>query len=128
MRRVVLIVHGDAGDLTPNRVARMHWAEIGRRQKEWKNRAHWTWLSLNALPFAPGTKVRVSATVYRWRRMDEDNCQKSLALKSILDGIVAAKGLKDDGPRYCIGGPVAVEFGSREPRVELTLEEVANED
>lgn len=83
--------------LSPNVMARLHWAEKGRRVKTWQRRAWMCWLAAGGIQFE--NPVRITYTIRRSRRCDVDNAQA--ATKAITDGLKGREQMiLDDGPQW----------------------------
>ena len=119
--------------MPPNRAnARGHWTRRFRGQKAYRQRAL---LDIRvqhgplpdhrdkATATLRGVRHRVTAKLYVWNKMDDDNAVSRL--KWPLDALVAAGLLVDDKRPYCelTGIPEQV-IDRKHPRVELMLEVV----
>lgn len=71
--------------------------------------------------------IKLDITYYRKnRRHDPDNI--AAAKKFILDGLVAAGVLENDGWKQVRGWTEAWEVDKKNPRTEIILEEIENDD
>lgn len=114
--------------LPPNRAnARGHWSKRYKGQKAYRTRALIA-IRHQCGPLPPGGGAgisqnarRVTATLYVYNRMDDDNAVARL--KWPLDALVAAGLLVDDKRPWCelTGIPEQV-IDRRDPRIELELE------
>lgn len=123
MRSVRLLLYGDTNRLAPNRLPLNRFARW-RMEQAWKEQARLTWLAVGEPPFSG--RVRLTFTLYRARKLDEDNAHSSLALKYVVDGL---KGLAfpDDSIRWVEYGHIrqepAWQYRGKSAAVEVLIEE-----
>jgi len=99
--------------LSPNRSSGQHWGTIARDRARYRGDA-----KLLALPHVrahggPLARARITITIVRrgGRPFDPDACVS--LVKPIVDGIVDARLLPDDGPRYVEFAPPVQVIGPR---------------
>ena len=89
-------------DLTPslNKLVkgRTHWSEYRRWQEDWFKRVKLATQRLEIPHAADGEKRKLEVTSYRVALLDEDNLKGGMKL--LLDALVDAKYLHDDGPKF----------------------------
>ena len=87
---------------SPNTMVRWHWGRRARERKTWRDATVWAAREAMSRSTLPGRFVPVSVVVtfvYPVKRTrDRDNMVASL--KPVLDGLVDARILKDDGPEH----------------------------
>lgn len=122
---IELEVAGDSNNLGPNK--KHHWRSRNRLLQQWREKAHV--IARNemnrGLAKPPQSRVQISFTVRRGRRLDPDNAASSLALKGIVDGLRDAGLLADDTAKYCERGAVLQEISKeykQRPSVVVRLE------
>lgn len=83
---------------TANRVHRMHHHAVGKMRKQWRETAA---LLTRAVGVEPCDRIRVTAWVEDSdRRRLSDPDAPAPALKPVIDGLVDAGVIPDDGPDY----------------------------
>lgn len=108
-RQGVVVVRGDAGELSPNR--RLHFRTRAARVKRWRDASAWIarelgWTKRNR-------KVRLTCTIRRWQKTDPFQARATLALKALEDGLVDAGIIPDDTEDWVEWGPVTQETGKK---------------
>ncbi len=91
MRATIAI---DVPGLPPTPNARLHWRKLAKSNKLFKDSAFY--LAVSVRPEQPWTRVEVTYTWHSPLPTDLDNI--TAACKPILDGVVAASVIPDDGP------------------------------
>lgn len=96
---------------SPNASSGQHWGTIARSRTKFRGDA-----KLLALPFVrargqPLDRARITVTIVRrgGRPFDPDNIMA--LVKPVIDGIVDAHLLRDDGPRYVEYAPAQQRLG-----------------
>lgn len=77
---------------------RTHWSEYRRWQKDWFYRVKLATQDLEIPPPAAQEKRKIEITSYRVSLLDSDNLKGGMKL--LLDALVNAQYLYDDGPKF----------------------------
>lgn len=100
---------------SPNAMVRWHWGRRARERKVWRDATVWAVREAYPRSSLPGRFVPVEVAVtfvYGVRRTrDRDNMVASL--KPVLDGLVDARVLADDGPEHLVRLSVDEEVSDR---------------
>lgn len=106
IQEVVLIIPGDAAELSPNRrIGRYKKAGITRR---WRKQA--AIIAALEIRWPPQPRrVRLSWLIRRGRELDPAQLHGSGCLKAIEDGLVDARVMPDDAPKWVEWGLVQQE-------------------
>lgn len=107
-----------------NKYLRMHGGVKRRLRKRigWALAQAWTDATGCGLPAAaPDRRIRRAATIYRPRRLDDDNATGSL--KPLVDAMRDIKLLKNDSPRWLELEKPRQVIDRAHPRVEIEYEE-----
>ena len=105
--------------------ARMHWAAKYKRQNAWALKALALERKLHGV-HEPITRARITAVWHTYNRMDDDNA--IARLKWCLDLLVRRQIIVDDKRPHCQLAGIPEQYIDRKnPRVEVTIEEVALE-
>jgi hypothetical protein len=130
-RSIPLVIPGDPAALSPN--ARLHPAARRQLVRDWKAKTWDAWEKAGRPRLTP--PVAICFLVRRARKMDQDNCANSLALKGMLDVLTdrhcpyeqSGQMLPDDGPDQVpfisVGQQVGPEWKGRE-EVLMIVEEI----
>jgi Holliday junction resolvase RusA-like endonuclease len=95
-----------------NTTRRWHWAKRSREMRAWRDASAWAAREAYGRSTMGGAMkpVRISVTFqYRVRRT-RDRANLVASLKPVLDGLVDAGILKDDGPLWLPQPPLVAEF------------------
>lgn len=104
--------------------AKAHWNNYRVQKEDSTDKVAWAAIEAG-LPRLNAVKLDI--TYYRKnRRNDPDNI--AAAKKFILDGLVAAGVLENDGWKQVRGWTEAWEVDKKNPRTEIILEEIENDD
>lgn len=108
--------------LPPNRAnARWHWRTENKKKSDyyWRALVH----GICRSPVKPYARARITATLYVWNKMDEDNLMARL--KWPLDWLVLNRFITDDGPKVLkwTGLPEQV-VDRKNQRIEIELEAI----
>lgn len=120
-----LTIPFDPAPLSPNRILGRHWgSKVIRRAKQSLAQAAFAIWHQAGRPRAKGP-VRVSYTVRRGRKFDQDNCAASL--KSLSDQLFKGQITPDDSEEYVTYNPVRQVAGKPwriTPEIEVLVEEL----
>lgn len=116
-----LVIHGRLpGRNEAEKAARSHWSKGAKMKREYTDLIYFECLSQHIMPFE--NKVNITVTFYeKDRRRDDDNVISSL--KWILDGIVKARVIKDDSPKYVKLYINEIKYDKDFPRIEVEINE-----
>ena len=103
--------------------ARTHWAAGYKLKKEYTDSVAWQAKAQNVGSYS---KAHLTITfVEPNKRRDYDNVISGL--KYLLDGLVVAKVIPDDRPKYIDITIKPIQVDKDNPRVEVVIEEITNE-
>jgi hypothetical protein len=91
-----------ASELSPNNASRHHHMQLAKKRKKLKNDTTLMLKDVEMPPWSPMDKVTIKYIAYYCGKpLDRDNL--IAGMKSIVDGVVAAGVIPDDGPDHLLG-------------------------
>jgi len=111
-----------------NETRRWHWAKRSREMRVWRDAANWGARgAYRDSTFAGEPRPSRIHVVFRYRvKRTRDVANLVASLKPVIDGIVDARMLVDDGPAWLPGGPTVEEVV--DPKgfdgIEVTVTEI----
>jgi Holliday junction resolvase RusA-like endonuclease len=122
IKKQKLVISGKLpGRNEAERAARAHWSKGAKFKRENTELVYWMIIAQKITPIKQGT-AKIDVTFYeKDKRRDADNVIGG-GLKYILDGLVAARIIKNDAREYVDLSVTPVKTDALFPRIEITIE------
>jgi Holliday junction resolvase RusA-like endonuclease len=117
------VIHGSMPTLNETiRATKSHWSRYAAEKRRYTEAVAWTALKAKLRPVTAPVEITF-VWFSRNRRADPDNIR--YAAKHILDGLQVAHVLPNDNQKWIRGFHDCFEIDKTDPRVEVTLREIA---